>query len=164
VLVNDLQNHITLCIIGHLLQLVVERNAETSSEFFQRHILVPYILRVSIAVVNRFKLSEWHDRRFARNADHTVSVRRRFHLQLRVQNILQSLCPVMVGRPGKAVHIRFGHFRLSGQDALLQTRHQLFCNLHTLHILRGADNGVFAHSVFCCDSVAGFGAVDQVRI
>ena len=51
-LVNDLQNHITLCIIGHLLQLVVERNAETSSEFFQCHILVPYILRVSIAVVS----------------------------------------------------------------------------------------------------------------
>ena len=118
-LVNNLQNHITLCIIGHLLQLVVERNAETSSEFFQRHILVPYILRVSIAVVNRFKLSEWHDRRFARNTDHTVSVRRRLHLQFRVQNILQSLCTVIVGSLGEAVHIRFGHFRLSGQDALL---------------------------------------------
>ena len=35
------------------------------------------------------------------------------------QNILQSLCTVIVGRPGKAVHIRFGHFHLSGQDALL---------------------------------------------
>ena len=56
-LVNDLQNHITLCIIGHLLQLVVERNTETSSEFFQRHILVPYILRVSIAVVSMKKSS-----------------------------------------------------------------------------------------------------------
>ena len=71
------------------------------------------------AVVNRFKLSEWHDRSFARNTNHTVSVRLRFHLQLRVQNILQGLCTVIVGRPGKAVHIRFGHFRLSGQDALL---------------------------------------------
>ena len=135
----------------------------TSSEFFQRHILVPYILRVSIAVVNRFKLSEWHDRRFARNADHTVSVRRRFRLQLRVQNILQSLCTVIVGRSGKAVHIRFGHFCLSGQNALLQARHQFFCDLHAFHILRGADNGVLAHSVFFCDSVAGLGAVDQVR-
>ena len=56
-LVNDIQNHITLRIIGHLLQLVVERNAETSSEFFQRHILVPYILRVSIAVVSMKKSS-----------------------------------------------------------------------------------------------------------
>ena len=135
----------------------------TSSEFFQRHILVPYILRVSIAVVNRFKLSEWHDRRFARNADHTVSVRRRFRLQLRVQNILQSLCTVIVGRSGKAVHIRFGHFCLSGQNALLQARHQFFCDLHAFHILRGADNGVLAHSVFFCDSVAGFAVVDQVR-
>ena len=69
------------------------------------------ILRVSIAVVNRFKLSEWHDRRFARNANHTVSVRRRFHLQLRVQNILQGLCAVIAGHLGKAVHIRLGHFR-----------------------------------------------------
>ena len=117
-LVNNLQNHITLCIIGHLLQLVVERNAETSSEFFQRHILIPYILRVSIAVVNRFKLSEWHDRSFARNANHTVSVRLRFHLQLRVQNILQGLCAVIAGNLGKAVHIRLRHFRLSGQNAL----------------------------------------------
>ncbi|MBD9240745.1 MAG: hypothetical protein EGQ64_00300, partial [Ruminococcaceae bacterium] len=38
-LVNDLQNHITLCIIGHLLQLVAERNAETSSEFFQESLV-----------------------------------------------------------------------------------------------------------------------------
>ena len=94
-LVNDLQNHITLCIIGHLLQLIVERNAETSGHIFQCYIPVPQIFRVSIAVVNRFKLSEWHDRSFARNTNHTVSVRLRFHLQLRVQNILQGLCTVI---------------------------------------------------------------------
>ena len=33
--------------------------------------------------------------------------------------ILQSLCTVIVGSLGEAVHISFGHFRLSGQDALL---------------------------------------------
>ena len=119
VVIYDLQNHITLCIIGHLLQLIVERNAETSGHIFQCYIPVPQIFRVSIAVVNRFKLSEWHDRSFARNTNHTVSVRLRFHLQLRVQNILQGLCAVIVGSLGKAVHIRLGHFCLSGQDALL---------------------------------------------
>ena len=35
------------------------------------------------------------------------------------ENILQSLCTVIVGSLGEAVHISFGHFRLSGQDALL---------------------------------------------
>ena len=38
---------------------------------------------------------------------------------LQVQNILQGLCAVIAGHLGKAVHIRFGHFHLSGQDALL---------------------------------------------
>ena len=43
VLLNDLQNHITLRIIRHLLQLIVECDAETSSNIFQRYILIPRI-------------------------------------------------------------------------------------------------------------------------
>ena len=81
-----------------------------------------------------------------------------------MQNILQSLCTVIVGSLGEAVHIRFGHFCLSGQNALLQARHQLFCNLHTFHILRGTKNSVFTDTVFLGDTLTRFNALTGVPI
>ena len=129
----------------------------------QCYILVPQVFRVGIAVINRFKFLERHDRSFARNANYAIRVWLRFALQLRMQNILQGLCAVMIVSLCKAVHIRFADFYLLIQNFLSHTGNQGFSNFNTFCESGCSDNGVFAYSVFFRDSVTGLGVVDQVR-